>query len=697
MSTPASWGIDPIPSFRRTVSVTVVSELPGPDAAGAVAVPLMSEGEPPARLGVSRSALAAAGFTGERGQTLVVPAADGPALVVIGIGDGPTVDAAQVRHLAAGFARAVPHQLRLAVELPTSDMGISPGEFAEAVTEGVLLARWRFYVGQGHESSLLDSLVIVAPEDVTEEVTEGIRRGLLLARASNLGRDLSNCPAATLTAKRMGELAEEIGPDTGLEVTLFDKDQLLEMGCGGILGVNMGSVEPPCLIRLHYRPESPTGRLALIGKGIMYDSGGISLKPSNESHAQMKNDMTGAAAIFAAMLTLRDLGCTSEVIGYLCCTDNMPSGSAMRLGDILTMRNGKTVEVKNTDAEGRLVMADGLALAVEDGVDAIVDIATLTGACLATFGVDLAGVMGNNEELIGQVKTAGEHVDEPVWQLPLHHAYRKQLDSPVADMTNLGGPFAGSITAGLFLEEYVGGLPWAHIDIAGTAQLPAPSGVAERGRHRLRHPPHRRARRLVHTGRRRLNRLEPQGHRRDRWPVRPGRSLHGDPAPSRGNPPQPSRRRPGTAGRRPPSPEWVALVVRWGVGLPRRPLTTSRSPKALTWKATRRCGPPLRTPWLDTTRLVRSLDEQGVHRPTDREGARPQPASGNVAAGACPPTLHPHLLGLALRAAGGHDGSCGGHPADHVHPVLPADRGRAANKRTFSNAVGTIHLFSDRW
>ncbi|MEO5745829.1 MAG: leucyl aminopeptidase family protein [Terracoccus sp.] len=481
MSTPASWNLDPIPSFRRSVSVTVSSELPAAGDAGAVAVPLAPGTEPPAELGFDRAALAAAGFEAKRGQTLVVPSADGRVLVAVGIGEGEQVDAALVRDLAAVFARAVPHQLKLAIELPSGATALSPAEFAEAATEGALLARWRFYVGKNHEDSLLDSLVIVAPADDAEAVTEGIRRGQLLARASNMGRDLSNCPAATLTAERMGEIAEELGPDAGLEVTLFDKDQLLEMGCGGLLGVNLGSVEPPRMIRLHYRPENPTGRLALIGKGIMYDSGGISLKPSDESHAQMKNDMTGAATILAAMLTLRELGCTTEVIGYLCCTDNMPSGGAMRLGDILTMRNGKTVEVKNTDAEGRLVMADGLSLAVEDGVDAIVDIATLTGAALRTFGVDLAALMGNHPEMIAQVKAAGAVVDEPVWELPLHQPYRKQLDSHVADMTNLGGANAGSITAALFLEEFVGGLPWAHIDIAGTGQRPAALGWRNEG------------------------------------------------------------------------------------------------------------------------------------------------------------------------------------------------------------------------
>ena len=227
------------------------------------------------------------------------------------------------------------------------------------------------------------------------------------------------------------------------------------------------------MVRLHYVPDGPSrGHLALVGKGIMYDSGGISLKPSDESHAQMKNDMTGAATVLAAMTALRDAGCRAEVTGYLMCTDNMPSGSALKLGDILQMRNGKTVEVLNTDAEGRLVMADALALAVELGVDAIVDIATLTGACLRALGVDLAGVMGTSEALVDQVRAAGELVDEPVWPLPLHRRYRSQLDSPIADLTNMGGPNAGQITAALFLAEFVGDVPWAHIDIAGTAQLP---------------------------------------------------------------------------------------------------------------------------------------------------------------------------------------------------------------------------------
>ncbi len=475
-SHPARADFDPIPSVRRPATVTVVSELPSVAEAAALAVPVSAGGEPPADLGVDAAHLAVAGFTGAAAQTLVVPGDDGRALVALGIGDGAQVGLTLVRDLAAGFARAVPQHLTLAVELPEGRTALSAGAFAQAVVEGVLLARWRFFVGRGGDEPTLTALTIVAPEAVADEARAGAARGQVIARAAAISRDLSNCPATTLTAARMAEVAVEIGPEAGLEIEVFGEEQLIEMGCGGILGVNLGSTDEPRLIKMTYRPPdgtASTGHLGLVGKGIMYDSGGISLKPSDESHAQMKNDMTGAAAILGAMTALRSLGCAAAVTAYLCCTDNMPSGSAMKLGDVLRMRNGTTVEVLNTDAEGRLVMADGLCLALEDGVDAVVDIATLTGACLRTFGVDIAGVMGNDRTLVAQLREAGEVADEPVWELPLHRPYRAQLDSPIADLTNMGGINAGSITAALFLAEFVGDTPWAHVDIASTAQQPA--------------------------------------------------------------------------------------------------------------------------------------------------------------------------------------------------------------------------------
>jgi leucyl aminopeptidase len=267
----------------------------------------------------------------------------------------------------------------------------------------------------------------------------------------------------------MAEVAQILGAAAGLAVEVFDHDALVAMGCGGLLGVNAGSGEPARMVRLTYRPADgePAGHLALVGKGVMYDAGGISLKPSDALHFAMKLDMSGAAAVLCSMLTLRDLGCRAQVTGYLMCTDNMPSGTAMRLGDVLTIRGGKTVEVYNTDAEGRLVMADGIVLATEQGVDAIVTIATLTGAAMRTFGDAYAAVLGNDDGLVAQLTAAGDAVDEPVWRLPLVRRYRRQLDSRIADIRNMGGVNAGTITAGLFLEDFTAGIPFGHLDICG--------------------------------------------------------------------------------------------------------------------------------------------------------------------------------------------------------------------------------------
>ncbi|WP_322921937.1 glutaminase A [Nocardioides renjunii] len=473
VSSSAAREIDPVPSLRHPAEVRVTDSLPSVAEAAALAVPVSEGADPPGDLGTDAAQLAVLGFTGAAHQVVVLPDPAGRALVALGVGAAASVDTTVVRDLAATFARAVPRQTTLAVELPGADLAVPPADFAQAVVEGVLLARWRFFVGAGGDEPTLTALTLVAPPELVDDVRTGAARGEVVARAAMISRDLSNCPATTLSAERMGEVATELAPIAGLEVELFDRAQLEEMGCGGILGVNRGSVEEPRLIKMSYRPDSPVGHLGLVGKGIMYDSGGISLKPSDESHAQMKNDMTGAAAILGAMTALRDLGCRASVTAYLCCTDNMPSGSAMKLGDVLRMRNGTTVEVLNTDAEGRLVMADGLCLAVEDGVDAVVDVATLTGACLRTFGVDVAGVMGNDASLVARLREAGAVADEPVWELPLHRPYREQLVSTIADMTNMGGANAGSITAALFLEEFVDGVSWAHVDIAGTAQQPA--------------------------------------------------------------------------------------------------------------------------------------------------------------------------------------------------------------------------------
>jgi leucyl aminopeptidase len=297
-----------------------------------------------------------------------------------------------------------------------------------------------------------------------------------------IARDLANTPPSHLTATRLGDIAVELGERFGFGVELFDKAALTELGCGGLLGVNQGSAEEPRMIKLTYRPEGEaTGHLGLVGKGIMYDSGGISLKPSDPMHLLMKMDMGGAAAVLGAFTGLRDAGATASVTGWLMCTDNMPSGTAYKLGDVLTARDGTTVEVKNTDAEGRLVMMDAIALAVEEGVDAIIDIATLTGAALMALGQSTAPVLGNDQRVIDLTLAASAATGEPLWQLPLERKYRPQLDSDIADLSNIGGRYAGATTAALFLDHFTRKTPWAHLDIAGTMAVDADEAWRPKG------------------------------------------------------------------------------------------------------------------------------------------------------------------------------------------------------------------------
>ena len=471
-------GFSPIPSVELSPRVVTAVGSSVPAGVTAVGVPVPSGGGVPADLGVDRSRLEASGFDATVGATLVVPTPDGPTVVAVGVGDAGAIDADSLRTAAAAFARAASSHTDLAFSLAGID-SVAADQAAQAIVEGALLARYRYDPLRSQpDGTAVTSLALVAAPDQAKDVGAGAERGRLMASVTQLARDLANTPHSHLNATRLGQVAVALGTDRGLKVEVFDEDALAEMGCGGLLGVNAGSTEPPRMIKLTYAPPGgePAGRLALVGKGIMYDSGGLALKPGDEVHAQMKNDMSGAAAILAAMSALSDLGCPTAVTGYLMCTDNMPSGTAMALGDVITMRGGTTVEVINTDAEGRLVMADALVLATEEPVDAIVDIATLTGACMRALGTQVAGVMGTDQPLVDQVRAAAEATDEPVWQLPLERRYRKELDSTVADLKNLGGANAGAITAGLFLAEFVGDTPWAHVDIAGTAQSGGDAG-----------------------------------------------------------------------------------------------------------------------------------------------------------------------------------------------------------------------------
>ena len=459
--------------------VSVVRSVPR--SADAVGLAVGPSGAVPRQLGLGRAALEAYGFTGGVGQTLIVPSREGPMLVAVGVGDDAS--AAQLRESAAAFARAAAKRAALATNLAEAT-SIDPAAAAQAVTEGILLARYR-YVGLKNDTSSacpVESVSLVVGAKHDKSATKGAAQGVTMAQAANLARELANTPPSHLTASGLAAKALELAGPAGLAIEVFDKDQLAVLRCGGLLGVNAGSTEPPRMIKLSYVPRNPRAHVALVGKGVMYDSGGISLKPTNPMHALMKMDMSGAAAVLATMVSLKASGCRNQVTAWLMCTDNMPSGSALKLGDVLTIRNGKTVEIHNTDAEGRLILADGLSLAAEAEPDAIVDIATLTGSAMAALGLEFAAVIGSDDALIGRIQASSEATDEKVWQLPLaKEHYRKLLDSSVADMKNVGGPYAGATTAAIFLSEFVGDVPWAHLDIAGTMNAESDSGWRPKG------------------------------------------------------------------------------------------------------------------------------------------------------------------------------------------------------------------------
>ncbi|MFC1440232.1 leucyl aminopeptidase [Streptacidiphilus sp. N1-10] len=484
-----------VPSWKRQVGVSA-AVLPG-DLVDAVAVdevlgvPVATPVGDQTWLGLGGAGLRAAGMDGAIGSTLACPVSGGGVALLYGTGAASAADARTLRDAGAALAAAASGYGRLALIVPDPAPGpdgssLSAESAAQALVEGVLLARYRYPVLKRPEPEpALESLVLLTTEDRLEQVASGAERGRVLARTQSLARDLATCPPSIMTAEAFADIAQRLAADCGLAVEVFDRAALRRLGCGGLLGVNAGSTDEPRMVKVRYSPAGGSGpeagTLALVGKGIMYDSGGISLKPSDAVHATMKNDMTGAGSILAAMTALAALDCRTAVTSWLMCTDNMPSGSATKLGDVLTIRGGATVEVLNTDAEGRLVMADALVLATEEPCDAIVDIATLTGASMRALGAEIAGLFGNDQPLIDQVLAAARRTDEPCWQLPLARRYRAELDSDVADIKNMGGPNGGAIHAALFLEEFVAGRPWAHIDIAGPAQNDSPKSWRPRG------------------------------------------------------------------------------------------------------------------------------------------------------------------------------------------------------------------------
>jgi leucyl aminopeptidase len=348
---------------------------------------------------------------------------------------------------------------------------------AQAAVEGALIGLFEpdMYKTEHKEERRIDELVLVAAAPGSDKGLErGVECGRIIGEAVNLARELSNEPSSTLTPSEMAERARETATRFGLDIDVLDEARMKELGMGALLGVARGSDEPAKLIVLRYLPEEaePMGNdaetIAIVGKGITFDSGGISIKPA-EGMEKMKYDMSGAAATLAAMRAIAQLKPRVNVIGVMPSTENMPSGRAYKPGDVLRAMSGKTIEVINTDAEGRLILADAIAYARKLGATKIIDLATLTGAVSIALGPINVAIMGNDQEFIDELRQAGREVGERFWQLPMDEEYREMIKSDIADIKNSAGRYAGTITAGYFLREFAEETPWIHLDIAGTA------------------------------------------------------------------------------------------------------------------------------------------------------------------------------------------------------------------------------------
>jgi leucyl aminopeptidase len=416
----------------------------------------------------------AAGNTGKRGESLLVPntgieGLEASAVLLVGVGSrhdaGPDACRRAIGRVAAQLAK----RRRVATTLPQI-AGRAFEDAVQATVEGLLLGSYRFdrYKSDGERRSLEEVEILGSARTDTRTSKAALTRGQVVAESQMWARDLVNTPALDLSPAQLAKEAQAMAKEVGLTVKVWNEAELKRGGFGGIVGVGQGSVNPPRLIELRYAGGGPGAPIALTGKGIAFDSGGLSIKDATQME-HMKIDMGGAASILATMRAIALLKPRVNVIAAIPSSENMPSGSAIRPGDVLRHRNGKTSEVLNTDAEGRLVLADALAYLAEQQPRVIIDTATLTGACMIALGEDLWGAMGNDRQVIRDVLAAGEAVGEPGWELPLYEPYRRLIDSEVADVKNVGKRYGGAITAALFLREFVGDVPWVHIDIAGPA------------------------------------------------------------------------------------------------------------------------------------------------------------------------------------------------------------------------------------
>ncbi|MEV7545875.1 leucyl aminopeptidase [Streptomyces sp. NPDC089915] len=455
-------------------------------AAGAEAVDTAFDGK-------LATVLDALGASGSEGEITKLPSPAGlkaPVVLAVGLGTAPEqdepFDEEALRRAAGSAARALHGTKKAAFALPLEDASA-----VTAVAEGALLGAYAFTSYQGGEKKAaknsgpkqpLAEVALLGAKPRDKEHKAAAERAVVIAAEVNVARDLINTPPNDLTPAAFAAIAAATAKELGLKAQVLDEKALVKGGYGGIMGVGKGSENPPRLVKIAYTHPEAEKHLAYVGKGITYDSGGISLKPAGHNET-MKCDMSGAAAVFSAVVAAAKLGLKVNVTGWLALAENMPSGSATRPGDVLRMYSGKTVEVLNTDAEGRLVLGDALTKASEENPDAIVDVATLTGAMVLALGDRTFGIMANDDAFRTSIHEIAEEVGESSWPMPLPEDLRKTMDSPTADIANMGVRMGGGLVAGLFLREFVGeDITWAHLDIAGPAfHEGAPYGYTPKG------------------------------------------------------------------------------------------------------------------------------------------------------------------------------------------------------------------------
>ncbi len=471
--------------------VGAVSTDDGPDLAAGHGLPRKAA----VHLKAVLADLEATAKAGEVHRVVAVPGVKATSVVVTGLGTGTARTTSFARTVlgdaAAAALRAVRGKKAVGLALPTPDLE-SLGAVADGAWSGCYVYDKAAPFGSGRKggrgaatpASAGPRITVVSAVGQGKPARETVARAATVGAARDWARDLVNTPPNLLFPQSFADAAKQRASDSSakISVSVLDEKALAKGGFGGIVGVGQGSVNPPRIVTMSYAPSGAKASVALVGKGITFDSGGLNIKPST-GMVTMKCDMAGAAAVAAAVLAAAELDLPVAVTGYLCLAENMPSGTAQRPSDVVVMRDGTTVEILDTDAEGRMVLGDGICLASEKSPDVIVDIATLTGAQQVALGNDLAGVMANDDALRERVVAAAGTAGEGAWGMPLPASLRAKLDTPTADIAHKGDRDGGMLTAGLFLQEFVGeGIPWAHVDIAGPAfNTNAPTGRTPKG------------------------------------------------------------------------------------------------------------------------------------------------------------------------------------------------------------------------